>query len=131
MKWFLIDMPQTSLTDGDYHRLCRQFQKAFIDAGAPAELALFAQRTSESRPTASSRRLFLSPQSSHYVPDLIRDYKGRLCVGPEASSVTLIYGVPGARSLLNNVRSGRDNPGLRSETPIYPLTHTQEAASAG
>lgn len=133
MQWFLIDMPQTSLADGDYHRLCRQFQKAFIDAGAPADLALFARRSSgaDPREATSSRRLYLSPQSGTYVPDLIRHYHGRTCGIPEPSSVTLIYGVPGARSLLNGIRSTREQPAQRAETPIYPLNHTPEAASTG
>lgn len=126
MTWYLIDMPPASLTDGAYHRLCRRFQKAFIDAGAPVDLALFARRDS-----APARRLYLSPCSGSYVPDLIRHYDGRPCSIPQASSVTLIYGVPGARALLNGVSPDRDDSFRRSEAPIYPLTRSQEAASAG
>lgn len=126
MTWYSIDMPQASLTDGAYHRLCRQFQKAFIEAGAPADLALFAQRDG-----VPARRLFLSPCSGSYVPELISHYKGRPCASPDASSVTLIYGVPGARSLLKSGRSIPDGPLQRAQTPIYPLTRPQEAASAG
>lgn len=95
MDWFSIDMPQGSLTDGAYHRLCRAFQRAFIDAGAPSDLALFAARSGEAK-----RRLYLTPSSVRYVPDLIRRHDGHRCAAPEAPAVTLVYGVPGAVSLL-------------------------------
>lgn len=126
MTWYSIDIPQTSLDDGAYHRLCRQFQKAFIGAGAPADFALFAQRRA-----VPARRLYLSPPSGVHVPDLIRHYKGRPCSAPEPSSVTLIYGVPGASSLLNGLSGSHETSKRRPETPIYPLSRSQEAASAG
>ena len=126
MTWYQIDMPPTSLTDGAYHRLCRQFQKAFIDAGAPTDLALFARRDS-----TSVRRLYLSPPSWSYVPELIRHYKGRPCSIPDPATVTLIYGVPGARALLNGLSQEPESDLRRAEAPIFPLTRSHEAASAG
>lgn len=126
MTWYLIEMPPASLTDGEYHRLCREFQKAFIDAGAPVDLALFARR--ESVPT---RSLYLSPPSGSYVPELIRHYGGRPCGIPDASTVTLVYGVPGARGLLSDPNAHAKSSSRPAEASIYPLTPSSEAASAG
>lgn len=125
MNWYLIDMPQASLTDGAYHRLCREFQHAFIKAGAPADLALFAKRGS-----ATSRRLYLSPQSHSYVPDIIRHFGGRPCDVPDPSNVTLVYGVPGALTLLDRAPD-YEAPMSRRDTAIYPIRSTRTAASAG
>lgn len=97
MQWYSIDMPRDSLTNGGYHRLCRRFQRAFIDAGAPADLALFAMRGSD-----NERRIYLSPVSVTYVPDLIRTYGASPCEVPAASTVTLVYGAPGAQKLLES-----------------------------
>ncbi len=124
MTWFLIDMPAASLTDGGYHRLCRSFQKAFIDAGAPADLALFATREASEK-----RHLYLSPCSGLYMADLIHEYDGRPCDRPDAALVTLVYGVPGAVSLLDagggtSANGGKDDSMLSFRT-------SNETASAG
>jgi len=124
MDWFSIDMPQGSLADGAYHRLCRAFQRAFIDAGAPSDLALFAVRPGE-----AVRRLYLTPSSVRYVPELIRRHEGRRCVAPAASAVTLVYGVPGAASLL---RCGDEQPPDQerpSEQPIIRLLSSSRTAA--
>lgn len=126
MNWFLIDMPHGSLTDGAYHRLCRQFQRAFIDAGAPEELALFARRE-----PAASRQLYLSPMSSAYVPELISKYGGRPCDVPDPAAVTLVYGIPGAQTLLHRSKTHSALPKKRRDTAIYPLVSARKAASAG
>lgn len=97
MAWYSIDMPEESVTDGGYHRFCRQFQKAFIGAGAPPEMALFARRDRSN----SGRRLYLTPSSSEYVPDLVRYYGAEPCGVPESSTVTLVYGVPSSKTLLS------------------------------
>ena len=96
MAWYSIEMPEESITDGGYHRFCRQFQKAFIGAGAPPDLALFARRNG----TSTGRRLYLTPCSSGYVPELVNDYGAEPCDVPEEDTVTLVYGVPGAKTLL-------------------------------
>lgn len=126
MDWFSIDMPPGSLENGVYHRLCRAFQHAFISAGAPTDLALFAVRHRE-----ACRRLYLTPSSVRYVPELIRHHDGHRCAVPEASAVTLVYGVPGATALL----SRRDTRPIQEErstkTSIYQLTGGHRAVSTG
>jgi hypothetical protein len=126
MAWYSIDMPEVSVINGAYHRLCREFQKAFIGAGAPPELALFACRKS----SAERRRLYLSPNAGDYVPHLMEDYGAEPCSVPDAGTVTLVYGVPGAKSLLTvpetlSLSKQRDTPA------IYPLTRVRHAASSG
>lgn len=147
MAWYSIDMPEESVTDGGYHRFCRQFQKAFIGAGAPPEMALFACRNR----STSGRRLYMTPRSSDFVPDLVRYYGAEPCDVPESSTVTLVYGVPSSKTLLST--SDHTNPPMeygsaaaerrafpssllpaqnKRELPtIYPLAPTRSAASNG
>lgn len=143
MAWYSIDMPEDSVTDGGYHRFCRQFQKAFISAGAPAELALFACRNG----TPSGRRLYLTPSSPGYVPDLVQAYGAEPCDVPEPGTVTLVYGVPGAKTLLSesdDVRVLADEKDVgvvatthstarpnRNLPVIYPIAKSRQAASNG
>lgn len=125
MAWYSIDMPESSVSDGVYHRLCREFQKAFISAGAPPELALFACRNS--RP--HRRRLYLSPLAASYVAELLQVYAAKPCRVPDADSVTLVYGVPNARTLLSIPDNGRIP--RREVSTIYPISHARQAASNG
>ena len=129
MAWYVIDMPETSLTDGVYHRFCRKFQRAFIDAGAPPELALFAERNT----ITEQRRLYLSPLSESYVGDIMREYDAATCRAPSPESVTLVYGVPGAQTLLNQPEPiQQEMPARRKEMPtIYPFTRGRAVASGG
>lgn len=147
MAWYSIDMPEESVTDGGYHRFCRQFQRAFIGAGAPPEMALFACRNV----TAHGRRLYLTPSSTGYVPDLVRSYGAEPCAVPESGAVTLVYGVPGAKTLLSSpddaallvdgVPAQNDgrlvSPDLaparkkRDLPTIYPLPQPRQAVSNG
>lgn len=124
MNWFSIDMPEASLTDGGYHRFCRAFQKAFIRAGAPPCLALFARRPMNT----TVRRLYLSPESEHYVADLLRDHDARRCPPPDPVGVTLVYGVPDARNSLLAI--DKEEAPLRRPT-ILPLVHAPPLASSG
>lgn len=124
MDWFSIDMPQRSMTDGAYHRLCRAFQRAFIDAGAPVDLALFALR-----PGKTVRRLYLTPSSARYMPELIRRHNGCRCAAPDATAVTLVYGVPGAQALLEAEGSMATAPSR--EPSIYPIGRRSRATSTG
>lgn len=145
MAWYSIDMPEESVTDGGYHRFCRQFQKAFIGAGAPPEMALFACRDR----SISGRRLYLTPSSQDFVPDLVQYYGAEPCGVPESSTVTLVYGVPSSKTLL----SSADDTSLKTEsvsvdrrattatlpsvqkkrelTTIYPLSQARHVASNG
>lgn len=147
MAWYSIDMPEQSVTDGGYHKLCREFQKAFIGAGAPPEMALFACR----QVRAHGRRLYLSPSSPVYVPDLIQCYGAEPCSVPEPESVTLVYGVPGAKKLLSAIDetdvsvdsedATSDERSATSDLPpaqkrrdvpaIYSLNMSRQAASGG
>ena len=125
MAWYSIEMPEASVMNGAYHRLCREFQKAFIGAGAPPELALFARRES----SAKRRRLYLSPNAGDYVPHLMEDYGAEPCSVPDAATVTLVYGVPGAKSLLTPETLSLSKP--RDTPAIYPLTRVRHAVSGG
>ena len=146
MVWYVIDMPEASLTDGVYHRFCRKFQRAFIDAGAPPDLALFAERNTSSE----ERRLYLSPESESFVPDMMREYDAASCRAPDPDRVTLVYGVPGAQMLLtqpdplqpdplqpdqlqpDQLQPDQLQPARRQEMPtIYPFTRGRAVASGG
>ncbi len=126
MEWFFIDMPSSSLKDGAYHRFCRAFQRAFINAGAPADLALFAVKNGEAR-----RRLYLTPSSIRYVPELIRLYDGHRCVVPDASTVTLVYGVPRAASLLSPRDEQPEHDERSKRSSMYQIVRGRRAASTG
>ena len=129
MAWYVIDIPEESMWDGDYHRFCREFQRAFIDSGAPPDLALFAQRD----PSSHGRRLYLSPHSHGIIPDLMQTYEARPCISPDASTVTLVYGVPGAQALLSQPdHAAADAPAKRKETStIYPISRGRSVATGG
>lgn len=113
MEWYSIDMPAASLKSGAYHKFCRAFQHAFIDAGAPEDLAMYAMRRSD-----RNRRLYLTPSSGTYVPDLIRSHGGRPCSAPDESSVTLVYGVAGSRRLLATTGSNGSNGGAALDATV-------------
>jgi len=126
MVWYSVDMPEASVTDGVYHRFCREFQKAFIGADAPQTLALFACRKSR----AEKRRLYLSPDAGEYVPHLMQNYDAKPCSVPEESSVILVYGAPNAKSLLSPSETVAV-PKWRDAPAIYPISNARQAASGG
>lgn len=96
MTWFCIDITEACVSGGAYHRLCRRFQQAFIAAGAPAEMALFAQTLLRD----GVRKVYLSPGSAPYVKSLIDAYEGTPCDCPGGDGLTLVFGVPDATSRL-------------------------------
>lgn len=93
MIWYRVDMTVEHVQDGAFHRLCREFQQAFIANGAPDDMALFAM----ARPDDGRRRLYFSPGCAHYVKPLIDGHGGVPCDVPDDPSVTLMFGVPGAQ----------------------------------
>ena len=95
MVWYRVDMTVDSLRDGAFHRLCREFQQAFIANGAPNEMALFAQ----AEPSDGTRRVYFTPGCTSYVQQLIDGYGGRPCATPDDGALTLMFGVPGAESV--------------------------------
>jgi|GEM_PF-540803 len=106
MSWYCVDITEDSELGGDYHRLCRKFQQAFIAAGAPPDMALFAQITSQD----SVRKVYFSPGSLRYVKPLIDAHQGKACVGPDRTTVTLVFGVPDAGwSLLSEAETEAGN----------------------
>lgn len=88
-------MTEEKLRDGVFHRLCREFQQAFIANGAPNEMALFAQ----AEPLDGTRRVFFTPGCKTYVARLIEGYGGQPCKVPGSDSLTLMFGVPGVESV--------------------------------
>lgn len=117
--WYSIDINEACVLGGEYHRLCRQFQQAFIAAGAPADMALFA----ETNVLNDSRRIFLSPGSLQHMSNVIEQFEGYPCDSPEVSNVTLVFGVPSAKSLLV---SNPDPVALKAPSPV--VTASKPAA---
>lgn len=95
-SWFKVTVTESCVLGGLFHRLCREFQRAFIAAGAPVEMALFAQ----TYVLGDSRDIYFSPGSLPYVAELIRLHGGVSCSEPELGQVTMVYGVPGADAQL-------------------------------
>lgn len=93
MIWYRVDMTMERVQDGAFHRLCREFQQAFIANGAPNDMALFALAA----PEDGTRRLYFSPGCAVYVKPLIDGHGGVPCDVPDDPAVTLMFGVPGAR----------------------------------
>ncbi|HEX7072340.1 MAG TPA: hypothetical protein VF190_16115 [Rhodothermales bacterium] len=96
MVWYRVDMTMESLRDGVFHRLCREFQQAFIANGAPLEMALYAQ----AEPSDGTRRVYFTPGCTTYVQTLIDGYGGTPCNVPDESALTLVFGVPGAEAVV-------------------------------
>lgn len=102
MTWYQVDITESCVLGGEYHRLCRQFQREFIGAGAPPDMALFA----ETIPLSDTRKVYFSPGSLPYVQSLIEAFGGQTCSCPNGTDVTLVYGVPDADlSLLDTARA--------------------------
>lgn len=118
MDWYYVDITEDRVEDGEYHRLCRQFQQAFIAAGAPPEMALFAQMALRD----NIRKVYFSPGSVHYVKQLIDTYGGNPCDGPERSKVTLVFGVPDAGWALLGAAEVENGDGASERYPVlYPV----------
>lgn len=96
MSWYCVEITEACVLGGDYHRLCRQFQRAFIQAGAPADMALFAQTA----PEGDTRKVYFSPASIGFVRPEIESYGGFPCECPEERMVTLVFGVLDAKARL-------------------------------
>lgn len=130
MTWYSIEITESCILGGAYHRLCRAFQHAFIAAGAPPEMALLAQRIG----LDDTRRVFISPASVSYLGNLIDEYDGEPCACPASEDVTLVYGVPGAKaSLLTRSTdvpaTATEHDAQREGVTIYPLLPSRQAAA--
>lgn len=95
-SWYQIDIDESWLSAGRLHRLCRQFQRAYIRAGAPAEMALFALRDT----CNTSRCLYVSPAARTHAADLLDAYAARPCSRPAIEHLTLLYGPPDVEHVL-------------------------------
>lgn len=102
-SWFQVTITEARVLGGVFHRLCRDFQRAFIDAGAPAEMALFVRTILMS----DERIVYFSPGSVGYVSDLIRAHGGHPAEAPDERHVTLLFGVPDADTMLATLSSDR------------------------
>lgn len=128
MSWHVIEISESCILGGAYHRFCRAFQHAFIAAGAPSDMALLARRTG----LDETRQVYVSPASLPYLGSLLEEYEGRPCECPYSDDVTLVYGVPGVKArLLNTHEPARDLlPVVRQEAAaIFPLVSTRQAAA--
>lgn len=112
-SWFKVSITESCVLGGHFHRLCRQFQRAFIAAGAPRDMALFA----DTYVLNDTRDVYFSPGCMRHVTDLLNVHNALPCRRPEGGQVTMVYGVPGAdRDLLPGSESNPSN-----ETAISPL----------
>lgn len=131
MGWHAIEITESRILGGDFHRLCRDFQRRFISAGAPEEMALFVKRGAFD----DARTVYVSPAGSALLHDLIESYGGRTCDEPACDDVTLVYGVPGADELLlKNRHLVRDERGnrparVRNEAQVVTLPSYRRAAA--
>ena len=135
MSWYAIEITESCILGGAYHRFCRAFQHAFIKAGAPPEMALLARRLG----LDETRRVYVSPASVPFLGSLIEEYAGAPCACPRHDEVTLVYGVPGVKARLlgevvEPVSDARPEPaaskdGRRDGVPIYPLLPARQAAA--
>lgn len=95
MTWYCVEIEESYLLGGRFHQLCRDFQRAFMAAGGPEEMALFAQ----TNPDEDMRRVFFSPGCVRYARDLMERHQGFFCARPEAQSITLLFGISEAFNL--------------------------------
>lgn len=93
MVWFRIDVSQHEEDERPLFQLCRTFQHAFMQQGAPPEMALFAQCADEEGP---SHALFVSARSTTMLQVILKRFGGVPCEAPSAQDVTLLFGVPDA-----------------------------------
>ena len=106
--WYRVVLDEPYLLAGTYHRLCRQFQRAYIAAGAPSDMALFASKDAR----ADTRPVFFSPSSRDHASALLDHYHAEPCVAPSPEGVTLLYGAADAVPLLLASAAGPDSPTL-------------------
>lgn len=113
------------LRDGVFHRLCREFQQAFIANGAPHEMALFAQ----AEPSDGTRRVYFTPGCTAYVQQLIEGYGGSPCTAPDDGGLTLMFGVPGAESV--SFMSGGDGASTLNVSLSDRIARESETEASG
>lgn len=92
--WYVIEIEEAWLLGGTFHRLCRQFQHAYMAAGSPSDMALFAGHDVSN----DGRRVFLTPASATHVTDLIESYQACPCEAPSPDHLTLLYGPSDAKN---------------------------------
>lgn len=105
-SWSKVTITESCVLGGTFHSLCRDFQRAFIAAGAPDSMALYAQ----TYVLEDSRDIYFSPGSYPYVEELIRLHNGTPCSAPRPTEVTMVYGVPDA--------DGRIFPGYQDKPAV-------------
>lgn len=106
-SWSKVTITESCVLGGKFHSLCRDFQRAFIAAGAPEAMALYAQ----TYVLEDSRDIYFSPGSLPYVEELVRMHQGIPCTAPRPTDVTMVYGVPGADNTVFDGHS--DKPVIR------------------
>ena len=88
--WIRVTLNDRRVLGGSFHRLCRGFQQAFIAAGAPRGMAMFAIVEGD------QRSVYFSPESLRHVQELVEHHEGEPCDVPDSRDLTMIFGVPGA-----------------------------------
>ena len=87
MSWYEVVLSSEQMAKGVSEKIQSDFEALFINAGEPAEMALFC----DSFPVPQYS-MYFSPASAQYASDLISAYSGDPCETPEASEVTLLVG---------------------------------------
>ena len=120
--WYCVEITEACVLGGTYHRLCRQFQQAFIACEAPADMALFAQTF----PVDDTRYVYFSPGCVGQIRSLIESYEGRPCKPPSREEVTLVFGVPDAKErLLPELAPASHKRGLAQPSLLLPPSRTK------
>ena len=123
--WYRIEVNEECVLGGAYHRLCRAFQRIFIGAGAPPDMALLA----EMHPFHNRRLVYLSPASIPHVWDLIAEYSGTPCDPPDLTHVSVVFGVPDVKMRLGDLEDELFADLVGAVNNIIPLTPFDEGTS--
>lgn len=94
MAWMKISLPRTGSELIEWKRIQDSFEEIFMVQGAPADAALFADRSS----IGPEVNLYFSPGSVSFSMALLDLYRAEQCDRPSPDSLTLLVGHHGTDS---------------------------------
>jgi len=87
MSWYEVILSSEQVGEGISEKIQSDFEKLFVKAGKPPEMALFCDTF-----PVPQFAMYFSPVSAHYCSELISAYSGDACEKPNSSEVTLLVG---------------------------------------
>jgi hypothetical protein len=87
MSWYEVVLSSEQLSEGVSEKIQSDFEALFVNAGMPAEMALFCDTF-----PVPQFSMYFSPVAGKHASDLISNYSGDTCEKPDASEVTLLVG---------------------------------------